>query len=129
MPAIAALVLADGQTTPANHTFAPVTTTGSHAEFADRAPASPAGYLGIIHEIVKPSTPTAAYRVKMGFNLPVLATVGGVPTVVRNSSAQVIFNFAQLSTEQERKDALAYVKNMLANASVVTSIKDIEPFY
>lgn len=129
MPAIAAITLADGATTPVNHTFAPVTTDGAAAEWADRSPASPAGFLKMNHEVGQPASPSAAYRVKIGFNIPVMATVDGVPTVVRNSSASVTFNFSTQSSEQERKDMLAYVKNALSNSSIATSVTNIEPFY
>lgn len=129
MPAIASLVINDGQTTPVAHTFAPVTTDGAEAKYADRAPALPIGYLQISHEVRQPASSTAAYRVITGFNFPVLATINSVLTKVRNSSAQVVFNFAQDSTDQERKDALAYVSNFLANSTVKTSIQNVEPFY
>lgn len=129
MPAIAPLVLKDGQTVPADHTFGVVTTNGSSAQFAERSSASPAGYYSLTHEVGRPATPSAAHRVKLGFNIPVMATVEGVPTVVRNSSAQVVFNCSTQSTEQERKDLLAYVANALADASVKSTVQNLEPFY
>jgi hypothetical protein len=61
--------------------------------------------------------------------MPTVATVSGVDTVVRFSSAQVILNFAPDSLLQERKDLLAYVANQLANANVKTSVQNLEPFY
>lgn len=129
MPAIAAISINDGQSTPVSHTFSPVTTNGAKAEWADRSPASPAGFLGISHEVRRPATASAAQRVIIGFNIPVMETVNGVATVTRFSSAKLEMNFANLSTEQERKDLLAYVKNFLTNASVATSVTDLEPFY
>lgn len=129
MPAIAALTIKDGASTPVDHTFSPVTTNGSKAEWADRSPASPAAFLGITHEVRRPASATAAQRVIIGMNIPVLETINGVATVTRFSSAKVELNFANLSTVQERKDLLAYVKNFLAQASVVTSVENLEPFY
>jgi hypothetical protein len=129
MPAIAAITLADGQSAPVNHAFSPVTTDGAKATWADRSPGAPSGYLVINHEVRQPAQSGAAYRVLAGFNIPVMATVDGVPTVVRNSSASIAFNFSASSTEQERKDMLAFVSNYLTKADVKTSITNIEPFY
>lgn len=129
MPQIAALSINDGQVAPVAHTFGVVTTTGSKAEWAERSSLIPAGYLGITHEVRRPASATAAQRLVLGFNFPVLETVNGVSTVTRYSSAKLEMNFSNLSTEQERKDALAYVKNTLANAGVIDSIVKIEPFY
>lgn len=129
MPAIAAVTINDGQSTPVARTFSPVTTNGAKAEWAERSSTSPAGFLGISHEVRRPASAGAAQRIIIGFNLPVVETVNGVAQVTRYSSAKVEMNFANLSTESERKDLLAYVRNFLANASVATSVASIEPFY
>lgn len=129
MPAIAALTVNDGATTPVAHTYSPVTTNGASAQFADRSAAVPSGQKTISHEIRRPATPTAAQRVLLGFNQPVENLIDGSTVVSRNSSAQVVFNFAPDSTLQERKDLLATVANSLGLAAVKTSVTDIEPFY
>lgn len=129
MPAIAAITINDGASSPAAHTFAPVTTNGAQAEWADRSPASPAGFLTLRHEVRRPASPTGAQRVIISGNFPVMETVGGIATVTRNSSVKLEINFSNSSSEAERKDVLAYVKNFLANATVTTSITNIEPFY
>lgn len=129
MPAIAALTINDGATTPVAHVFNVVTTTGSKAEWADRSPGVPAGYLKFQHQVEQPAGQRTVYRITIGAHNPVMATVDGVPTVVRYSSAQVTLNLAPDSSLQERKDLLAYVTNFLANASVKTSVENIEPFY
>lgn len=129
MPAIAALAIFDGATTPVSHAFAPVSTDGSKAEWAERTAGVPAGYYSMTHEYVKPASATAAHRIKIGLNVPVMAVVNGVPTVVRNSSAQVVLNLSNSSSEQERKDLLAYVANALGLAAIKTSVQSIEPFY
>lgn len=129
MPAIATLAINDGAATPVAHQFVPVTTDGSTARWADKLAALPIGYNVITDEVRQPGNATAAYRRLVGFSFPVLATVNGVSTKVRTSSAQVIFNFAQDSTDQERKDAVAFVSNFLSNATVKPAIQNIEPFY
>lgn len=129
MPAIAALSINDGLATPVVHTFSPVSTDGSKAKWADRSPSIPAGYRIISHEVSEPNGTRTAYRVTVGFYTPTVATVNGVDTVVRYSSAQLTLNLAPDSSLQERKDLLAYVANSLANANVKTSVEQLEPFY
>lgn len=129
MPAIAALVINDGQGTPVAHTFSPQTTDGSLAKWADRSPTIPAGYRGISHEVLPPNGNRTVNKMTFGFNFPTVATVNGVDTVVRYSSAQVTLNIHPESTLQERKDMNAYITNFMSNATVKTSVENIEPFY
>lgn len=129
MPQLAAIVLADGQVVPANHTFSPSSSTGQKADWLDRSAGTPAGFQGISMEVRKPSSAGSAHRVIIGMNLPVVATVDGSPQVVRYNTAKMEINFSSASSEQERKDAVAFLKNFLGNATVAGAIKDLEPFY
>lgn len=129
MPAIATLTLNDGQTVPVAHTFSPVTTDGSKAKWADRAPAIPAGFLTISNEVVEPSGSRTTYKHSTGFMTPVVATVDSVAQVVRYSSAGLTLNIHPDSTLQERQDLLAYIGNLIADAAFVTSVENLEPFY
>lgn len=129
MPAIATMTINDGQATPVAHSFAPVTTDGSLAKWADRSPTIPSGYRTISHEVLPPNGSRTVNKVTLGFMVPVVATINGVDTVVRYSSAQVTLNIHPDALLQERKDLLAYVANSLANANVKTSVENIEPFY
>lgn len=129
MPAIAALAINDGQSTPVEHTFNPVSTNGAKASWADRSPSIPAGFRQLSHELASPNGSRTVHRVTMGFMIPTVATVDSVDTVVRYSSAQVVLNVHPESTLQERKDLLAYVANSLGLADVKTSVENLEPFY
>lgn len=129
MPAIATLSINDGLASPVAHSFAPVSTTGQKAKFADRSPTIPAGYRTISHEVAEPNGNRTVNKITMGFVNPTVATVDGSDTVVRYSSAQVVLNIHPDSTLQERKDLLAYVANSLDLASVKTSVENLEPFY
>lgn len=129
MPAIASLSINDGQGTPVAHTFAPVSTNGSQAKWADRSPSIPSGFLLVNHQVEPPSGARTVHRVTMGYMMPTVATVNSVDTVVRYSSAQLVLNIHPDSTLQERKDLLAYVANSLGIAAVKTSVENIEPFY
>jgi hypothetical protein len=129
MTAIAALTIADGQASPANHTFSPVSTNGSKAQWADRSPTIPAGFRTVSFEVSPPSGNRTVNKVSAGFMNPTVATINSVDQVVRYSSAQVILNIHPDSTLQERKDLLAYVANFLAIADIKTCIQNIEPVY
>ncbi|DAD50120.1 TPA_asm: coat protein [ssRNA phage Gerhypos.1_43] len=129
MPAIAALTINDGAATPVAHTFSPVTTDGSSAAWADRSPSIASGFRTISHEVVGPNGNRTVNRITAGFKVPVVATINTVDTVVRYSSAQIIWNIHPDSTLQERKDLHAYVTNYCGNASVKLSIENVEPFY
>jgi hypothetical protein len=129
MPAIANLTINDGQAAPAAHTFAVVGTTGTKATWADKSGGIPIGYTKLTNEVREAKSTNGAHSVIFGFELPVMGTVNGVSTRVRVSSAQVRFNYAQDSTDQERKDAVAYVINALSLASVKAAAINIEPHY
>jgi len=129
MPAIAALSINDGQTTPVAHSFAPVTTDGSIAKWADRSPTIPSGFRTISYEVAPPSGSRVTNKLQMGLMNPTVATVNSVDQVVRYSSAQVTLNIHPDATLQERKDLLAYLVNFFQSASVKTSVENIEPFY
>lgn len=129
MPAIAALTINDGAASPVAHTFSPVSTDGSKAQWADRSPSIPAGFLGVSHEILSPNGSRTVHRIQAGYMMPTVATVNSVDTVVRYSSAQVILNIHPESTLAERKNLLAYVANSLGLATWKTSVENLEPFY
>jgi hypothetical protein len=129
MTAIAALTIPDGQASPVNHTFSPVSTDGAKAMWADRAPTIPAGFRTTSFEVAPPSGNRTVYKVTGGFMIPVVATIASVDQVVRYSSAQVILNIHPDSVLQERKDLLAYVANFLGLADVKTCVQNLEPVY
>lgn len=129
MPAIAALSINDGQASPVAHSFAPVTTDGSVAKWADRSPTIPSGFRTISYEVAPPSGSRTTNKLQMGLMNPTVATVNSVDQVVRYSSAQVTLNIHPDATLQERKDLLAYLVNFFTNATVKTSVENIEPFY
>lgn len=129
MPALAPIVINDAETTPVAHTFDPVTTDGSLAQLANRTATSPKGFEILRMEVKAPANGSSAYRLLIGFNDPVEATVNGVQTVVRNCSADLRLNFSQDSTAQERKNLLKMMSNLFAHATVVTMADKLEPIY
>lgn len=129
MPAIAALSINDGLGTPVAHSFAPVTTNGTVAKWADRSPSIPAGFRTISYEVTGPNGTRTTNKLQSGFMIPTVAAVDGSDQVVRYSSGQVTLNIHPEATLQERKDLLAYMTNFMSNATVKSSVENIEPFY
>jgi hypothetical protein len=129
VPAIIALVINDGAASPVAHTFNPVTTNGSMAKWADRAPGVPSGYLQLSQEVVGPSGARTTHKVTMGLMVPVMAVVSGVNQVVRYSSGQLVLNIHPDSTLAERDDLLTYFANLCNHASIKTSVENLEPHY
>jgi hypothetical protein len=129
MPALAAIALADGESSPVTHTFAPVTTNGQKGQLANRAASIPRGYEGLTIEVVKPSSGTAAYRIIGSMTLPTVADVDGLDQVVRQNKLDFTLNMSQDSTEQDRKNARVLLKNLFSDATIATVIEKLEPLY
>lgn len=131
MPAIGNLVINDGQSTPAVHTFAPVTTTGNESRWADRSIGKPAGYLLVNARQKDPSNGARNSRMQFEIVLPTVATdaVTGKDYVARTARCNIEFVLPDSSVLQERKDLLAYAKNLLANALTTSVVQDLEHVY
>jgi hypothetical protein len=115
---------------PAAHAFAPVTTDGASAKFANRASGTtPAGWELMGIEVRQPPAQNGATKVVMTFYDPTEVTVGGVTSLDRFDSAKLEFNYSQKSLSVERLDLLAIVSNALANATVKSVHQNLEPIY
>lgn len=129
MPAIGNIVINDAAATPLAHTFAPVTTDGAIAKLANRTASTPKGFENLSVEMRAPQGSSTAYRLLIGFNDPVEATVDGAQVVVRNNSADIRVNFSPDSTLQERKDTLKLMANLLGHATISLVVENLEPIY
>jgi hypothetical protein len=129
MPAIGNIVLNDAEGTPVAHTFAPVTTDGATAKLANRSASTPKGFETLSLEMRAPQGQATAYRLLIGFNDPVEATVDGSQVVVRNNSGDLRLNFSPESTAQERKNSLKMLSNLLNHATTVAVVENLEPIY
>jgi len=130
MSAIANIVINDGQATPVSHTFAPVTIDAQGvAKWADRSGGISVGFPGLSYSLKSPSGNSKSYKMTAKVTLPVLeqtspSTSTGIqpaPTVAYNLIANVELVLPERSTLQDRKNLLAYLRNYLANATVITA--------
>lgn len=138
MGAIATLTLADGATTPVNHTFSPQPDVMSNqARWVDRVGGIALGYPMVTMTMRNPNKATRNYKVTVRVVTPVLevtspSTASGIqpaPTLAYNLVADMNFVLPERSTLSQRKDMFAYAKNLLANTVLTNAIHDFEPVY
>lgn len=139
MAAIANVVINDGLATPVAHTFAPVTIDAQGvAKWADRSGGISVGFPTLSYSLKNPTGNSKSYKMTAKVTLPVLeqtspSTSTGIqpaPVVGYNLIANIEIVLPERSTTQDRKNLLAYVKNFLANASVVTAgVENYETVY
>lgn len=131
MPAIGNLTINDGQSTPVAHTFGVVTTTGNESRWADRSGGKPAGYILVNSRQKDPSNGARNYRMQFEIVLPTVATdpTTGKDYIARTGRCNVEFVLPESSVLQERKDLLAYAKNLLAQSLVTSVVQDLEHVY
>lgn len=138
MTAIAALTLADGQATPVNHTFSPVTIDSAGvAKYSDRSGGIALGYSTITLSLRQPTKDSRVYKVMAKIVTPVLeqtsaSTSTGIqpaPTKAYDLTATVEILLPERSTLSQRKDLLAYLKNFMANAVMSSAVQDFESVY
>lgn len=149
MPAIAAIVLANGEAAPVNHTFAPLgldQKTGLWW-FEDQSPrvaaSSSLGFPRIGIRVKRESEVVAGMsakntvsRIEVTVALPQLETLGTsssgftpAPTVAYVDRFKGEFLLSSRDSLADRKDALAYGKNIFANALVVDLVHNLTNLY
>lgn len=129
MASFADILLADGMATPKTHTFKTKTSSGRVATWEDRVSGIPVGYNKLVVETKDNET---VRRVKLSLALPTLEAVSGsnssgftpAATVAYVHRVNVEFMLPQRGIAQNRKDVLAYCKNVLANEILAAIITD-----
>lgn len=144
MPQVAPIVINDGQTTPVAHTFTPTGRPGdgnSRWSYTDDVGGISLGMPEITHVITRPvagarsSDPSRVTRVKASVRVPVLETLGNsaagyppAPTLAYYLLANIEMILPERSTEDNRKDLLAFAKNLLAHSvmtDLVVKLRDV----
>lgn len=136
MAAFAALSLADFAAVA--HTFTPVKIDQSGiAKWQDKVDGIPLGYPTVTLSVRDPSKGSRAYKIQAKVVLPVLevtspSTATGIqpaPTKAYDLLFNVEAVIPERATETERKDAFAFLKNLLANAVITSAVHDLESPY
>lgn len=130
MPAITTITVNDGAASPVAHSFEPRGNPNGIATFAN------SDGVAVGDNLLTVSSKFAARRkVSIRFVLPQTAVLAGDgnPTEVISRSAyvRVEFDFDRASTLAERKDARAYLRNLLADSqtAIVKVLDENQDFY
>ena len=127
------IVLANGLATPVNHTFAPATNDSDGnkrvSSYEDRVSGSPVSYARLA---VGVNLGSPIRTVRIAFRLPTMEAVAGAapsgyqpaPKEAFYETVVIEFKTHQRGTSDGRKDLVAYAKNILSNASIVSVIVD-----
>lgn len=126
------IVLADGQGTPANHTFVPESAVGNVFSWIEQNADAAVGNRRITASLVKGANATD-YKATLKLWNPVLEVIsdGGSsgyqppPKVAFTLAMTVIFNIPARSALATRKDSTAFGKNLLNDATVKAILNDL----
>lgn len=134
MPAFGNLILNDGLATPVAHTFAPQSIVGRVAVYNDRVSGIQAGFGRLEVEIKPPQQGVSNTKVIAKLAIPKVVTyndTSGKPVtrVDYTPLCEIRFVMPTQQTLAERKDLLAYAKNLLSHADFVKLIHDLEAIY
>lgn len=134
MAAQANLSLNDGQTTPVAHTFSARGADMKLARWTDTSAGIGIGMGDITLSCDQARGTNASYKVEARITIPVMEVVSGsdggytpVPKVAFNLFAKMEIVVPNRASLQNRKDILAYAKNLLANAVMTSAVVDFEP--
>lgn len=134
MPTINKITIADGQATPANHDFIPYTAQRGNepAVWLNKEASTMVGARRITISVREKST--GGYKVIAKIEDPVLAAVAAgccvdanTPKISYTDLANIEFSLPAGSTIANRKDILAYAKNLLGHAVLTSAVVDLEP--
>lgn len=130
MAQAAAIVLADGQTTPANVTFTPEQVTPQLTTFVDRSTGVSARFRRLSLRYVPVTGNGKRTKTSLDASLPIWGVLpsgsNGVVYTLRGGS---YFELPDGCTDAERKDLFAFIVNGLANTLLKGALRDNDPLY
>jgi hypothetical protein len=135
MSSVSNIVIADGATTPVNHTFAPSRVAPELVSYQDRSAGVVAGFNILTIGTRFATKQNGAQKVTVRLTLPTLAvtapttTTGIQPAPVAAYECFFAGEFVlpSGSTTQNRKDLLALVKNLMAASVLDDAVVDLDP--
>lgn len=132
------IVIKDGATTPTDHTFTPYTPqmgslkSVTPAVWYERSGTSPLGWRRITMSVEV--NVSGISKVRIVISDPVLAAIdnnccvdANTPVVSYTDFANIVFSLPFKATESNRKDILAFAKNLLGNSVVTDAIVNLLP--
>lgn len=131
MPSATSITLADGQATPVNHVFEPVSVVPGQALLVNRDSTTAAGQKELIVSYDRAKTGRKTDRIKLRLNIPIEATSTdtGQTYVAHTARFSCDVVLPDELTASERADVAAFVKNALADSVLNGYISDLDPMY
>lgn len=137
MAAIAAITIADGQATPVNHTFNPVSTEPASFRENGSSTVPVIGQPNVVIDTSLNASQTGVSKAKVTMVIPVLetasgSTVGGftpAPAVAYYLTAKLEFLLPSRSTSGQRKDLRVLLRNLLADNQLIQAVDNLEKPY
>lgn len=125
------LTLNDGAATPVAHIFATKSNDNQVSVYEDRVGGVPIGYA---KNIIRISETTEQRTIKVDIVVPILEAVSGsnasgftpAAKVAYQNIGKLEFRVSARSTTQQRKDIVAFVQNMAADALLSSLVVDTE---
>lgn len=136
MAQIANIVVADGATTPVNHTFVPISSRPS-AMYREQIASLALVGQGVVDISNNSAANASLQRVRVKLALPALETISGEnaagytasPKVAYTNTVMVEFIMPARGTVQQRKDLRTLVMNLMANAQVIDAVDNLSNPY
>lgn len=129
------IVIKDGQATPVDHTFTPYQPqqgNNTAAIWYERSGTTPLGWRRITLSV--DTQVKGISKVRIVISDPVLANLSqgccvdqNTPAVSYTDFANISFNLPYNATDANRKDILAYAKNLLGHAVVTDAVVNLQP--
>lgn len=129
MAQAAAIVINDGQATPVATTFSPEQVSPALSSFADRATGTALSFRRLKVSTTFASSKSKVNRSKFSLELPIVAVISTVPTLISTMRANVDIIIPDGATDAQRKDLYAFLRNALANTLVQSAMRDLDPLY
>lgn len=131
MAAIANMTLADGAASPVNHTFTAKGVRNGISKWRDQVSGVEAGMPVVTFSLRESNNSSPTTKITMKVRQPVLESDPSflVPTVAYENLVVIDFVTHQRCTLAERKDLLAFAKNLLATTPMGDAVKDGETIW
>lgn len=124
MPSFSTITLADGQATPVNRVFTPVSLSEGVAVWNDRSKSVQLEQPYITAKTTRGKSQAALTRQTFTFNVPLYSAVEG--KLQNTVGASIEVRLPGNATQAQRDDITAYVRNFAASAVFATMVKNME---
>lgn len=129
MPQATSIAIQNGAVPPVMVTFSPESVTPQLARFADRTAGTANAFQRLTLAAAFAGGAKTVNKTSLAFELPVVSVVNNAATVQRTLRAKLELTIPDGATDAERKDLYAFVKNAMANTSVLATLRDLDPQY